>query len=161
MIIESATLADLPEILRIEHLGFTDAEAGTEAQYRDRIIKLPDTFLVGRQDDHLVGFVVGPATKEAYVEDWMYEATPDNLTTGGHQIVFTIAIDPDYRGHGLGTTLLAALEQVARQQQRATISLTSLQRNVPFYEKNGFKNMGIAASSHADEVWYNLVKPLD
>lgn len=160
MEIINVTIEDLPEILRIEHLGFTAEEAGTEEQYRDRIQKLADTFLVAKMDQKVVGFVVGPATKEEYVEDWMYEHTPENLTEGGHQIIFTIAVDPEYRGHNIGSKLLDAIEGNARKAKRLSISLTSLERNVPFYLKNGFVNEGVADSEHADEVWYNLVKNL-
>lgn len=161
MEITNVTQTDLSEILRIERLGFTAEEAGTKEQYQDRINKLSTTFLVARIDDQVAGFVVGPATKENYVEDWMYENTPDNLPEGGNQIIFTIAVDPKYRGHSIGSKLLDAIEQNARKHQRESISLTSLDRNVPFYLKNGFKNKGVADSEHADETWYNLVKKLD
>lgn len=160
MEITQVTMNDLPAILHIEHLGFTAEEAGTEAQYRDRIEKISDTFLVAKIDNKVVGFVVGPATKETYVEDWMYEDTPKNLATGGNQIIFTIAVDPEYRGHSIGSKLLDAVEEIAKKAHRDSISLTSLDRNVPFYVKNGFKNKGVADSKHADETWYNLVKKL-
>ncbi|GEO58741.1 GNAT family N-acetyltransferase [Companilactobacillus bobalius] len=160
MEITHVTIKDLPTILRIERLGFTAEEAGTETQYRDRIEKLVDTFLVAKIDNQVVGFVVGPATKQPYVEDWMYEDTPTNLASGGHQIIFTIAIDPKYRGHSIGSKLLDAVEKDAIKHQRETISLTSLDRNIPFYLKNGFENKGVADSDHADETWYNLVKRL-
>lgn len=161
MEITNVTMNDLPAILRIERLGFTVEEAGTEVQYRDRIQKLRDTFLVAKMDNQVVGFVVGPATKEEYVEDWMYENTPENLQEGGHQIIFTIAVDPEYRGHSIGSKLLDAIDKNARQAKRKSISLTSLERNIPFYEKNGFENMGVADSEHASETWHNLVKQLD
>lgn len=158
MEIINVSMADLPSILRIERLGFTAEEAGTEEQYRDRIQKLANTFLVAKIDNQVVGFVVGPATKEEYVEDWMYENTPKNLKEGGHQIIFTIAVDPEYRGHSIGSKLLDAIEAISKKANRESISLTSLKRNVPFYEKNGFENKGVADSEHADETWYNLVK---
>jgi len=160
MEITNVTIDDLPAILHIENLGFTKEEAGTKNQYRDRINKLTDTFLVAKIDHKLVGFIVGPATKEPYVEDWMYEQTPDNLKIGGHQIIFTIAVDPKYRGQKIGSKLLDAIENKARSAKRQSISLTSLERNVPFYIKNGFKNNGVADSEHADEIWYNLVKDI-
>lgn len=160
MEITNVAMEDLPSILRIEHLGFTSLEAGTEEQYRDRIEKLSDTFLVGKMKNEVVGFIVGPATKELFVEDWMYKQTPQNLNTGGHQLIFTIAIDPRYRGQGLGSQLLMAMEKAAANKNRKTLSLTSLDRNVPFYEKNGFKNMGVASSDHAGETWYNLTKKI-
>lgn len=105
MEITDATLADLPEILRIEQLGFTAEEAGTAEQYQDRLARLAGTFLVAKEKHKLVGFVVGAATQEPYVADWMFEHTPTNLPTGGHQLIYTIGIDPAYRGHGLGSRL--------------------------------------------------------
>lgn len=161
MEITKATLKDLPEIVRIENLGFTPEEAGTKEQYQDRIEKLQDTFLVARIDEQVVGFVVGPAVKEKFVEDWMYENTPKNLPTGGNQIIFTIAVDPKFRGHSIGSKLLKAMEDNAKKAQRESISLTSLEKNLPFYLKNGFKNLGVADSEHAGETWYNLVKVVD
>ena len=161
MEITKATLNDLPEIIRIEKLSFTPEEAGTKAQYQDRIEKLQDTFLVAKIDGQIVGFIVGPAVKEKYVEDWMYERTPKNLPTGGNQIIFTIAVDPSYRGNSIGSKLFKAIEDNAKKSQRKSISLTSLEKNLPFYLKNGFKNCGVAASEHAGETWYNLVKRLD
>jgi len=161
MEITEATLKDLPEIVRIENLGFTPEEAGTKEQYQDRIEKLQDTFLVARIDGQVAGFVVGPAVKEKFVEDWMYENTPKNLLTGGNQIIFTIAVDPKFRGRSIGSKLLKAMEDNAREAQRDSISLTSLEKNLPFYLKNGFKNLGVADSEHAGETWYNLVKELN
>ncbi|AKP03040.1 GNAT family N-acetyltransferase [Companilactobacillus pabuli] len=161
MEITKVTLKDLPEIVRIENLGFTPEEAGTKEQYQDRIEKLQDTFLIARINEQVVGFVVGPAVKEKFVEDWMYENTPKNLPTGGNQIIFTIAVDPNFRGHSIGSKLLKAMENNARKAQRESISLTSLEKNLPFYLKNGFKNLGVADSEHAGETWYNLVKELN
>lgn len=161
MEITKVTLKDLPEIVRIENLGFTPEEAGTKEQYQDRIEKLQDTFLIARINEQVAGFVVGPAVKEKFVEDWMYKNTPKNLPTGGNQIIFTIAVDPKFRGHSIGSKLLKAMEDNARKAQRESISLTSLEKNLPFYLKNGFKNLGVADSEHAGETWYNLVKELN
>lgn len=161
MEITKVTLRDLPEIVRIENLGFTPEEAGTKEQYQNRIEKLQDTFLVAHIDEQVAGFVVGPAVKEKFVEDWMYENTPKNLLTGGNQIIFTIAVDLKFRGHSIGSKLLKAMEDNAKKAQRESISLTSLEKNLPFYLKNGFKNLGVADSEHAGETWYNLVKVID
>lgn len=128
---------DLPAILRIERLGFNEAEAGTAAQYQARINQLADTFLAARDADHLVGFIVGPVVdaRFKYIEDWMYEANVQNRAQpGGNQMIQTIAVDPDYRGQGIGSSLLQAIEK--------------------------YVNQGIAASAHAGEVWYNMTKLL-
>ena len=139
---------DLPAILRIERLGFNEAEAGTAAQYQARINQLADTFLAARDADQLVGFIVGPVVNARF------------KYPGGNQMIQTIAVDPDYRGQGIGSSLLQAIEKQAIQNQRHHIALTCLLDRVPFYEKNGYVNQGIAASAHAGEVWYNMTKLL-
>lgn len=99
--------------------------------------------------------------KYKYIEDWMYEANVQNRAQpGGNQMIQTIAVDPDYRGQGIGSSLLQAIEKQAIQNQRHHIALTCLLDRVPFYEKNGYVNQGIAASAHAGEVWYNMTKLL-
>jgi len=161
MQITPVKVTDLPQIMTIERAGFSDAEAGSQAAYQERIQKLGSTFLVARDGDVVLGFIVGPATTERYIEDEMFATTPTNLAHGGHQLVFTLAVAPAARHQHVGSQLLAALEADARAKGRTSLSLTCLKRLVPFYEQNGFTNQGVAASSHADETWYNLEKVWD
>jgi len=154
-----AELSDLDEIMTIEKQGFNEAEAGSIESYRERIQKLYKTFLVVRNDENkVIGFICGPAVSARFVEDDMYEKTPDNLLVGGHQLVFTIAISPNFRGQGIGSKLLKKLEENAKEDKRESIALTCLKDRITFYEKNGFKNMGQANSNHGNEVWFNMEK---
>ncbi|AVK64311.1 GNAT family N-acetyltransferase [Lactobacillus sp. CBA3606] len=149
---------DLPQILAIEAAGFTTAEQGTALAYRERMTKLATTFLVARTADTVLGFIVGPAVTARYIEDDMYTVTPTNLVQGGHQLVFTLAVAPTAQHQHVGSQLLTALATVAQQAGRTSMALTCLARLIPFYEQNGFKNQGVAASTHAGETWYNLEK---
>lgn len=158
--IEKTTIKDLPAILKIEQMGFSPAEAGSETSFRDRLQKLSSTFLVAKDGDRVVGFVVAVAAKEKFVLDEMYEETPTNLKTGGNLLILSIAIDPEYRGNGIGSKLLSSLENDARLAHRETISLDSLDHNIPFYEHNGFEKVKVSQSQHANETWYSLVKKL-
>lgn len=158
--IEYVTPADLAAVVRIEQLGFTPEEAGTPDAYRERIKKLTDTFLVAKVAGKVVGFIVGPAVAAQYVTDDMYVHTPDNLPTGGNQLVLSIATDPEYRGHGIGGKLLTALAKESKAAGRKSISLDSLAKNVPFYEHHGYHKTRVSDSSHANETWYSLVKQL-
>lgn len=83
---------DLPAILRIERLGFNEAEAGTAAQYQARINQLADTFLAARDADQLVGFIVGPVVdaRFKYIEDWM---VLNILKTGCMKLTYKIALN--------------------------------------------------------------------
>lgn len=157
----SATRADLDMILVIENQGFNQAEAGTSAQYLARMTNFPETFLVAEDEKkHVLGFICGPAVHERFVEDWMYEDNPRNIASGGYQTVQTVAVHTAARGLGLGSQLLAQMEKVARAAERQAIALTCLVDRIPFYEKNGFTNLGPSASSHAGEQWYNMEKVL-
>lgn len=158
--ITNVTMADLSTVLRIERLGFSPEEAGTAAAFTERINRLQDTFLVAKIDSKVVGFIVGPAVNEPFVLDEMYERTPHNLPRGGHQLVLSLATDPTYRHQGIGSQLLAALAKRAQSLGRQTMSLDSLAPNVPFYEHNGFQQAGVSPSSHANEIWYHMVKQL-
>ncbi|ANZ61013.1 GNAT family acetyltransferase [Secundilactobacillus paracollinoides] len=161
MKIEPVTPTDLDQIVAIERAGFTPEEAGTPAAFKTRIANLADTFLVARDEANTVqGFIVGPAADSPYVLDAMYETSTPNPATGGNQLVLSLAVAPTAQHQHLGSQLLAALEAVARKAQRETISLTCLDRLVPFYEQNGFHNDGVADSDHAGEIWTNMVKPL-
>ena len=155
-----ATAADLPAILAIENAGFTPAEAGTPEAYAARLKAFPATFLVAKDDAQVLGFICGPIVTQTRVEDWMYDDAPTNLPTGGHQMVLTVAVAPNTRGQGIGSQLLAALARVAKAKQCRTMALTCLEDRIPFYEKNGFRNAGVSASSHAGETWYDLIKQL-
>ncbi|MFD1417937.1 GNAT family N-acetyltransferase [Companilactobacillus keshanensis] len=154
-----ASLSDLDEIMTIEKQGFNSAEAGSVEGYRERIQKLNKTFLVAKDDSNkVIGFICGPAVSTRFVKDEMYDKTPDNMAIGGHQLIFTIAISPNFRGQGIGSRLLNEFEKIAKRDKRESIALTCLKDRIPFYEKNGFKNMGQADSNHGNEIWFNMEK---
>lgn len=160
MIIESAQLPDLPQIMAIENAGFSPAEAASEASMHQRIQLIADTFLVAREGTSVLGYIVGPAFAHRYLTDELFEKITPNTATDPYQTVLSLAVSPQHQQAGLGSQLLTALAQVARQQRRQAITLTCLQRLVPFYERNGYMNEGVSASAHAGETWYNLVLPL-
>lgn len=158
--INPAQPQDLGQIMTIEKAGFTPAEAATEASMAERIRLISDTFLVAKDGDTVLGYIVGPAFDQRYLTDALFEKSTPNSPTDRYQTVLSLAVGPDHQQGGLGSQLLTALAQVARQQHRQAITLTCLQRLVPFYERNGYVNEGVSASAHAGETWYNLVLPL-
>ena len=152
--------ADLPAILKIEHAGFTAAEAGTPEAYAARIQAFPATFLVAEERNTLLGFVCGPIVADDLVADWMYDQAPTNLPTGGHQMILTIAVAPAAQGRGIGSRLLRAFAESATAHHCQSIALTCLADRIPFYQKNGYQVVGVSTSQHAGETWYDLVKEL-
>ncbi|MQS90208.1 GNAT family N-acetyltransferase [Companilactobacillus mishanensis] len=161
MQIEKVSINDLDQIMNIEHAGFNDAEAGSRDSYIERIQILSDSFLIAKEADKVLGFVVGPITNERYIEDWMFEKATSPVKNNGHQLIFSIAIDPTYRGQGIGSKLLSAFEKNAKALNCVSVSLTCLEDRIKFYEKNGYQNKGLAESTHGNETWYNMEKLLD
>ena len=82
---------DLPAILRIERLGFNEAEAGTAAQYQARINQLADTFLAARDADQLVGFIVGPVVDARF--KYIEMRVLNILKTGCMKLTYKIALN--------------------------------------------------------------------
>lgn len=158
--INPAQPQDLGQIMTIEKAGFTPAEAATEASMAERIRLISDTFLVAKDGDTVLGYIVGPAFDQRYLTDELFEKSTPNSPTDRYQTVLSLAVGLDHQQGGLGSQLLTAFAQVARQQHRQAITLTCLQRLVPFYERNGYVNEGVSASAHAGETWYNLVLTL-
>ncbi|RCU51003.1 MULTISPECIES: bifunctional GNAT family N-acetyltransferase/hotdog fold thioesterase [Corallincola] len=53
-----------------------------------------------------------------------------------------MAVDPDMRGSGLGSQVIFALEQLARELGLKRIVLNARQQALPFYEKQGYQAVG-------------------
>lgn len=154
---EEAQAQDLDEIMAIENAGFSPQEVATRKAMKDRIQDYPDTFIVAKDGQKVVGYIVGPAYDKRYLDDSLYESSHPNRKDDPYQTVLSLAVSPDYRGQGIGSQLLKQLAIVAKKEGRKLISLTCLQKLIPFYEQNGYVNEGVADSSHAGEVWYNMV----
>jgi len=116
-------LDDAADLCRIYAMFFVDNAAKFDG---GRII-------VAEADRHAVGFVMwSPALEPAWfdpgVERW---AELDELH-----------VHPDYQGRGIGTRLVRAAVQKAREAGFAVMYLITEDSNVParrVYEKNGFR----------------------
>lgn len=151
-------MTDLPTIMRIEQAGFSKEEAATEQAMAERIQLIKDTFIVARNErGTVVGYIVGPAFSERYLTDELYEEMVPNNQTDQYQTVLSLAVDPACHQQGLGSQLLTHLAETAKAQNRKAITLTCLEELVPFYETNGYQNEGVSDSTHAGEIWYNMV----
>ncbi|WP_125582105.1 GNAT family N-acetyltransferase [Levilactobacillus cerevisiae] len=151
---------DLTQIMTIENAGFSPDEAASDASMAERIQLISDTFLVAKEGAEVLGYVVGPAFDQRYLTDALFDQSTPNNATDAYQTILSLAVSPAHQKEGLGSQLLTALAQVARQQHRQAITLTCLKRLVSFYERNRYRNEGVSASAHAGETWYNLVLPL-
>ena len=124
--IRQVTLSDLDEILAIEEANFSSEEAVNRQSLEECIRKSAGTFLVARDENQLVGYVLGALVSRSYTQ------TSLNLE------IKRVAIHPDHRGQGLGTLLLASLKQVAVEGRVRCLRLTCPDDLLSYFEMNGF-----------------------
>ena len=146
--IRQVTLSDLDEILAIEEINFSSEEALSRQSLEESIRKTADTFLVARDENQLVGYVLGAVVSGT--------DTQTSLTLE----IRRVAIHPDHRGQGLGTLLLASLKQVAVEGGVKCLRLTCPDDLLSYFEMNGFVEEEFpealyARSSGWDLIWAN------
>lgn len=153
-------LEDLEQLYFLENTGFTKEEAATEHAFLHRIHTISDTFIVVEDNEIIVGYVNGPVISTPFITDDLFDKTLPNPPKGGHQSILGLVVHPNYQKLGIASLLLQEIEKRAIQQQRISITLTCKKELISFYEKNGYKNQGVANSQHGGVVWYNMNKLL-
>lgn len=159
MKIRQAKLADLEEIAAIELENFSSEEAMDATVFKKHIEELTSTFLVAEKDGQLLGYLEGPVTQKRYVDDRSFTADvrDDSHLPGGFITITCLSIAQSAQGLGVGKALLETMKTVALEEGREGVSLTCHDYLIEYYERNGFVNEGLSASTYAGEVWYDMV----
>ena len=149
MHIRTAAMADLAAV--------TAVEAATEKDFADRLAVYPDHFwLLEEEDGTLVSFVNGLVTDEPILRDEMYADASFHNEGGAWQMIFGVNTLPAYRKRGLAGQVLERVIADARAQGRKGCVLTCKDKLIHYYEKFGFQNEGVSASTHGGVVWYDM-----
>ena len=128
MRVRKITLDDLPGVLELEHLLFTD-DAWSEETYRSELADPTGTrHYVLVEDDGVIAGWAGLAA------------------SGGQGDVLTIGVRPELQGRGVGSTLLAELLGEAADRGCGEVFLdvrADNERARRLYERRGFKAIGV------------------
>ena len=143
--IRQATLSDLNEMLAIEEANFSSGEAVSRQSLEESIRKSAGTFLVARDENQLVGYVLGALVSETYTQALL------NLE------IKRLAIHPDHRRQGLGTLLLASLKQAAVEEGVKCLRLTCPDDFLSYFEMNGFIEEEVTEAQYASSSEWNLI----
>ena len=143
--IRQAALSDLDEMLAIEEDNPSSEEAFSRQSLEESIRKTADTFLVARDENQIVGYVLGTLVSGSYTQ------TSLNLE------IKRVAIHPDHRGQGLGTLLLATLKQVAVEEGVKCLRLTCPDDFLSYFEMNGFVEEEVPEALYASSSEWNLI----
>lgn len=136
-----ASKSDLPEIGALQTSSFPAEKQQLSHILEESIRKCADTFLLARDENQLLGYILSSPQSD----------NPQYLK------VHSLVIESDHQRQGLGTLLLAALKEVALEDERDGINLTCHDYLIAYYEKHGFVNEGQSQSTFAGETWYDMV----
>lgn len=156
MLIRHANLADLDTITEIELSNFGSDVAISREAFEERLTLMTDTFLVIEEEGKVLAYIEGPVVERPLIHDGLFHKVEANPDGGGYIAITSLSVSPAYKGQGLGTTLLAAMKDLAVSQKRFGLVLTCEDYLVPYYEMNGFLNEGQAESCHGGRVWYAM-----
>ena len=143
--IRQATLSDLDEMLAIEEANFSSEEAVSRQSLEKCIRKSAGTFLVARDENQLVGYVLGTEVSETHTQALL------NLE------IKRLAIHPDHRGQGLGILLLASLKQVAVEGGVRCLRLTCPDDLLSYFEMNGFVEEEVPENHYGSGSGWQLI----
>lgn len=143
--IRQATLSDLDEMLAIEEANFSSEEALSRQSLEKSIRKTADTFLVARDENQLVGYILGA------------ELSGTHTQTSVSLEIKRLAIHSDHRRQGLGTLLLASLKQMAVEGGVKCLRLTCPDDLLSYFEMNGFVEEGVPENHYGSGSGWQLI----
>ena len=155
--IRQVTMEDLDRVTQVEAVCFPPAEAAGRESFRARIERLPDSFVVAEMDGEIVGFINGAVTDERTIRDEMFEDASLHNPQGRYQSIFGLDVVPERRHRGIAGELMEHMIEDARQKGRRGLILTCKDRLLGFYERFGYKCLGVSASVHGGAVWYDMI----
>ena len=140
-----ANQSDLPEIEALQASSFPADKQQPSHILEESIRKCADTFLLARDENQLLGYVLGGP----------YPHNPQCLE------IHSLVIKADHQRQGLGTLLLAALKDAAVELEYRGIRLNSPDDLLSYFEMNGFideeeTDSLYAASQGFSMIWFNL-----
>ena len=87
----------------------------------------------------------------------MFADASHHRKDGIYQSIFGLDVIPEYQHQGLASRLMEHLIEDAREKGRKGLTLTCKDRLIGFYERFGYKNLGLSQSVHGGAVWYDMI----
>ena len=142
----------------IEQICFPPNEACARKDMLQRIAAAPELFLVAvdRETGRLAGFLNGIATDETCFRDAFFTDASLHNPRGSHVMLLGLDVLPSYRGRGLARELVRRYLEREWEKNRQAVILTCLAEKVEMYQKFGFTDLGISASTWGGEKWHEM-----
>ena len=150
--IREAQQSDINQICLIQESISNSLEILNREIIEERIRNHAGTFLLASLDDQEIAYITATILPFPSLRQWMLEIGGEKFINENSIILEDLAVHPDYQGQGFGTLLLAALKQVALQQNSPGIYLLCKDELLSFFEMNEFIEQGIVDLGVGNEV---------
>lgn len=155
--ISKASLSDLEELSALEYLGFPADEAASKEAFEYRLKNFPEWFLIARSEGKIIGLINGILSEKELITDDVYLPDSESGSDGKNLLLFGLVVHPDYRKKGIAAELMKAILEKAKTKAIKHAALTCRHRLIPYYEKFGFKNVGVSESVIGNVTWNDMV----
>ena len=147
---------DFAEVCQIEQENFIPEEQIAVEILAD-YCQTATISLAIADEDQLAAYLLVKSLPTATFTDKIYTEIGSLTEAGRYLGVASLSVATRYQGQGLGTLLLASLKEVAVEQGLEGIVLTCHEELVAYYEKNGFEEVGLSASTFAGQEWSEML----
>lgn len=150
--IREAMQSDIEQVCLITDYTPGYQEILNREMIEERIRNHADTFLLACLDDQVVAYISGTEFANSSQSRWIKEMADGEAISNRNLVIDALSVHPKYQGQGFGTLLLAALKQVALQQNSPAIYLLCKDELLSYFEMNEFMEQGIVDVGVSNEV---------
>ncbi len=100
----------------------------------------------------MIAYISATDFATSSVSRWIVEMADGEAISNGNLVIDALSVHPNYQGQGFGTLLLAAMKQVALQQNSPAIYLVCKDELLSYFEMNEFIEQGIVDLGVGNEV---------
>ena len=144
--------SDMGQVCLIQESTQNFQETFNREIMEERIRNFADTFLLASFDDQVIAYISATDFATSSVSRWIVEMADGEAISNRNLVIDGLSVHPYYQGQGFGTLLLAALKQVALQQNSPGIYLLYKDELLSFFEMNEFIEQGIVDLGVGNEV---------
>ena len=144
--------SDIDQICLIQESISSSLEIMNKEIIEERIRNHAGTFLLASLDDQVIAYILVTDFATSSVNRWIAEMADVEAISNENLVIDALSVHPNYQGQGFGTLLLAAMKQVALQQNSPAIYLVCKDELLSYFEMNEFIEQGIADLGVGNEV---------